>query len=563
MITLKGTVAANKAPATSEAVTQPDMHRCSDSVSVSFELDKCYRVSSSTASRLFHDGRAALEQSDPLARNGSWLEIAFDEGDSITLISDRLGSIPLYWGVRDGRAFFASRLIDMVRFGFDQPDPIGVFQFVLQNHSNWQRTVLAGVSLMPPASRVTLSPRGLEAVERYWTPTANDSNTTDSSSWLDEGIEVVRAANRRALETAQSGRFAWPLTGGLDSRCNVACCIDMLKEDDLFFHVEDLGDYELPIARQIAAALKRNLVKFDASDWMSDVSSFDLNLDSGDFNVGHWRLAGASKVLAKEYGCTATMDGFLQGILMNPAMFLHPVGMQEACDKRFALASYRAARLELDTGAPTFKAFTDDFMQNYRCGRHGLDASQQYIMENRSRRMVFGIVRLNANHLDVRTPGLDNEFIDYATGLPWGLRKDARIYKQIITAINPALGAIKHDKTGLPVSSGPGLARSRKLGKLFRYYSNRLLPSGLRRHEKETAFERLLRTNDGFRNSVFQIIGQSDWIREVFGSGMVEVFERQHSGRGLQDDCIGAMLTIALLEQSSQNQAQSVGLTQP
>jgi hypothetical protein len=415
---------------------------------------------------------------------------------------------------------------------------------------------------MPPASRATLSPRGLEAVERYWTPTANDSNTTDSSTWLDEGIEVVRAANRRALETAHPGRFAWPLTGGLDSRCNVACCIDLLKEDDLFFHVEDLGDYELPIARQIAATLSRRLVEFDASDWMSDVSSFDLNLDSGDFNVGHWRLAGASKVLAEAHGCTATMDGFLQGILMNPAMFLHPVGMQEACEKRFALAQYRAQKLELDTYSPIFKAFTDDFMQRYPSGRHGLDASQQYIMENRSRRMVFGIVRLNANHLDVRTPGLDNEFIDYATRLPWGLRKDARIYKQIITAINPALGAIKHDKTGLPVSAGPGLARSRKFAKLFRYYSNRLLPSALRTHEKETAFERLLRTNDGFRNSVFRIIDHSEWIREVFGPAMVEVFERQHTGRGLQDDCIGAMLTIALLEESCRTQAPSVGLAQ-
>lgn len=553
MISLKGLVSTKNSPDTTAAIAYPELQRYSDALQISYTLDKSYQVTCKTGALLFHDGRISNGESGPLARNGSWLEIAFGDGESITLTSDRLGSIPLYWGVRDGRAFFASRLIDMVQFGFQAPDPIGIMQFVLQNHSNWQRTVLAGVSLMPPASNVRLSPNGSESVERYWTPTANESSVTDSSSLLDEGIEVIRSANRRALETAQAGRFAWPLTGGLDSRCNVACCIDMLQEDDLFFHVEDLGDYELPIARQIAATLDRSLVEFDASDWMSDVSSFDLNLDSGDFNVGHWRLAGASKVLAQEHGCRATMDGFLQGILMNPAMFLHPVGMQEACDKRFALARYRAQKLEMDTDSPTFKAFTDDFLQRYPCGRHGLDASQQYIMENRSRRMVFGIVRLNANHLDVRTPGLDNEFIDYATRLPWGLRKDARIYKQIITAINPALGAIKHDKTGLPVSAGPGLARSRKLAKLFRYYSNRLLPSSLRRPEKETAFERLLRTNDGFRNSVFRIIGHSEWIREVFGSGMVDLFERQHAGRGMQDDCIGAMLTIALLEKSGRS----------
>ncbi|WP_211163383.1 hypothetical protein [Azoarcus taiwanensis] len=550
MIVLKGMVFPEAFGSGRETAEIHSLDRVTDTVKGCFELDKTYRSESADGLLLIHDGRARLSQNSPLERNGSWLEISFADEGCVVLTSDRLGTVPVFWGLRDGRAFFASRLVDMVRFGFDKPDPIGVHQFVLQNHSNWERTVLAGVSLMPPATRLRLAPGGAAILERYWAPTANDSNETESARWLDEGIETVRGANRRALETSQPGRIAWPITGGLDSRCNVASCIDLLKEDDLFFHVEDLGDYELPIARQIAATLDRNLVEFDASDWMSDVSSFDLNLDSGDFNVGHWRLAGASRVLAQEHGCGATVDGFLQGILMNPAMFLHPVGMQEACDKRFALAQHRARRLELDNESSVFKAFTEDFMQRYACGRHGLDASQQYIMENRSRRMVFGIVRLNANHLDVRTPGLDNEFIDYATRLPWGLRKDARIYKQIINAINPALGAIKHDKTGLPVSAGPGLARSRKLAKLFRYYRNRLLPSSLRRPEKETAFERLLRTNGGFRNSVFRIIGHSEWIREVFGSGMVDLFERQHTGRGMQDDCIGAMLTIALLEKS-------------
>jgi hypothetical protein len=212
---------------------------------------------------------------------------------------------------------------------------------------------------------------------------------------------------------------------------------------------------------------------------------------------------------------------------------------------------FRAGLFEMDTAAPGFRAFREDYMDRFPGGRHALDASQQYIMENRSRRMVFGIVRLNANFLDVRTPGLDVDFIDYAMRLPWGLRKGARVYKEIIGLINPRLAAIKHDKTGLPVSAGPAVARSRKVMKYVRYYANRIWPGGGLIIEKQTAFERLLRTQPEFRQRVYDAIAGSRWIREVFGLNIVEVLERQRTGRGYSFDGIGAMLTLAILERGS------------
>lgn len=514
-------------------------------------LDRSYRLLESGVRLIVHDGRVPAWSDNLLELNGSWLALEPGEKGGLAFASDRIGTVPIYWGLKDGKAYFSTRLVDLVDCGFNDPDPIGCYQYVLQNQPNWERTMVAGVSLIPPAARFALDGRGGESSGRYWLPTVNESASEDGAGWREEGAAVIRRANELAMATASTGPVAWPLTGGLDSRCNTGCCESYVKAEDCFFHVEDMGEFELPIARQLARVFGHKVKEFHSEDWMRGAPSFDIGLDCGDFNVGHWRLAGAARALAELNGCASTVDGFLQGILMNPAMFFHEGLVEHTRSKRFSTPLFRAKLFEIATDTPLFQSFRDDYMDRFPGGRHALDASQQYIMENRSRRMVFGIVRLNGNFLDVRTPGLDIGFIDYAMRLPWGLRKGARIYKEIIGIINPRLAAVKHDKTGLPVSAGPAVARSRKLMKFLSYYANRVWPGGGLIIEKQTAFERLLRTNPGFREQVYHAIAGSRWVREVFGGDMVGVFERQRTGRGYSFDGIGAMLTMALLERGT------------
>lgn len=514
-------------------------------------LDKTYRLLETAGLVVIHDGRIGACMGDPLALNGSWLVLQPRLDGGLNFVSDRIGTVPIYWGHKDGRAYFSTRLVDLVDVGFRDPDPIGCYQYVLQNQPNWERTVLEGVSLIPPAGRFVLKSDSVTNGGRYWQPTVNDSPEENGERWREEGAEIIRRANDCAIRSAVEGPVAWPLTGGLDSRCNTGCCESYVKDSDRFFHVEDMGEYELPIARQLARVFGHTVQVFHSDDWMRKTPAFDIGMDSGDFNVGHWRLAGAAQELARTSGCVSTVDGFLQGILMNPAMFFHEGTVESTRDRRFGTPMFRAKLFEMNTETPTFRAFREDYMERFPGGRHALDASQQYIMENRSRRMVFGIVRLNGNFLDVRTPGLDIDFIDYAMRLPWGLRKGARVYKEIIGLINPRLAAIKHDKTGLPVSAGPAVARSRKVMKFVRYYVNRVWPGGGLIIEKQTGFERLLRTEPVFRQQVYDAIGGSRWVREVFGNDMVGVLERQRTGRGYSFDGIGAMLTMALLERGS------------
>ncbi|MCV2217533.1 hypothetical protein [Thauera sp. Sel9] len=521
-----------------------------------FSLDRSGRSMRSQEGLLIHDGRVDDFAGALKERSGSWLQVDWSQAGQLVFATDRLGTIPIYWGLRDGRAFFASRLIDMVRFGFDSPDALGVMQMVMLNQSTGVRTVLEGVSLLPCASTVALSVQGTSAASRYWTPFVTDEAVANEQQWLDEGLEVIREANRKAVRTAIPGKVAWPLTGGLDSRGNSGCCADLIGPDDLFFHVEDMGDFELPIARRLANVYGKTVREFHSSKSMREAARSDLDLDSGDLNVGHWRLRGTAQELAEELGYSSTVDGFLQGILMNPGMFFHEGTVADARERCFKMASFRAEMFKLDLQGAPFRQFREDYEATFPGGRHGLDASQQFIMENRSRRMVFGIVRLNANYLDVRTPGMDSGLIDYAMRLPWSLRKGAIAYKKIIGMIDPRLAAIDHDKTGLPLTAGAEVSRKRKIAKYVTYYVNRVWPGEPLLKGKETAFERMLRADEAFRTEVYDVISGSRWIEEIFGRDIIKVVEGQRLSRGLSFDGVGALLTIALLEKAGKDQTR-------
>lgn len=509
-------------------------------------IDKSSRLSRGHESLLIHDGRAGESSTPPIERSGSWLEIGWPERGKLVFCSDRLGTVPVFWGVKGGRAFFSTRLADMVSCGFDVPDAIGMMQMVLLNQAIGSRTVLDRVSIFPCATTAELSQHGIEELTRYWIPFVNEERPAGNEDLLVEsGAEIISAAVRRALQTRRPGRVAWPVTGGLDARCNAGACFESIGPEDLIFHVIDMGNFELPIARKIAGVLGKKVLELKSSEFMKLASSSDLDLDSGDFNVGHWRLAGAARELAQE-GCVATVDGFFQDILMNPLLFKQG-SLEAERDRHFGVACYRAELFNIDQAAAGFSEFRDVYMAEFPSEASGLAASQRFVIENRSRRMVYGIVRLNSNFLDVRTPGLDKEFIDYGMGLPWSMRCGAGVYRDIICKINPALALVEYDKTGLPLSAGAELSRGRKFKRLLSYYANRIWPGGRLIGGKETAFERMLRTDADFRKGIYEVIAGSSWVEVVFGRDIVLTLESQRLKRGLSFDGVGALLTIALL----------------
>ncbi|MFV8835533.1 hypothetical protein ACNSTU_11255 [Aquisalimonas sp. APHAB1-3] len=520
--------------------------------SVAVVPDCSHRIDSTGTGLAIHDGRVQNPASDPREWNGAYLAVHAQSGE-LTFTADRLGTVPVYWTRVPGGVAFASRLVDMVSWS-PRPNSVGILQMLLLNQPLGVRTLLENVALLPPASQVTLTADGVQSQTRYWEPTVSSEPPGNLDAWIEEGAEVLEKANHRARNTAQDGRVAWPVTGGFDSRCNLGVSRSLIQPDDLLFHVVDLGNFELPAARQIASYLDRPLHIMDAAPWMRNVADFDIGLDNGEFNVGHWRLVGPCRELMDAHACRVTVDGFLQGILLNPAMFFKEGTVDDVRERQLRLFQYRMQRLAIPRDHSMLETAREASAADYPVSVDGLSASQRYIFENRSRRMVYGIVRLNQNYVDVRTPGLDTELLDFVIRVPWELRKHARLYRKIINRVDPRLASIVHDKTGLPVNAEKPLSRRKFLVKRLRYYVNRVWPGKPLFRGKETRFETLVRTDAAFREEVCALLRQSHWLTEALQTDPVAMLDAQKAAYGeIDPDCVGAMVNIALLEKQARS----------
>jgi len=139
----------------------------------------------------------------------------------VVLVRDRLGIKPLYLTERPGALRFASTLPALLAGGGVDTDidPIALHHY-LTFHSIVPppRTILSGVSKLPPATMLVIEPDGRRHQREYWRPSfVRDPARADWSErdWEDAVLDAVRVAVRRRL--VADVPVGVLLSGGLDS----------------------------------------------------------------------------------------------------------------------------------------------------------------------------------------------------------------------------------------------------------------------------------------------------------------------------------------------------------
>lgn len=511
---------------------------------------RSYAVRSAPSAILISERHLIQTQpSDPATRDGSWLEMRWTQ-EGMEIITDRLGTIPLHWAMRGETLYFATRLSEVARLLPTPavPDEAAILTTIFLDHPWGSRTLLRGVQLLPPASRCRIRANGFEPVcERYWQPPPPAVEKPGPiEPWRDAATEQLSQAHARHTEDLDSTNVAMPVTAGLDSRCNLALHPELATHARLF-HCHDLGNVEWPYARRVGRYLGRPIESFDSADDMRHAASFKADLGPGDFNIGHWRLVGTARKLAAT-GSSSTVDGFLQDLLFK-ATFLREHSREQQVQRHLARLRYNAAALGFGPQSPQVRLVEEYIREDFPAGETGLDASQRHYLENRSRRLVYNIVRLNQNFLDVRTPALDHKLMDFAFALPWQLRQGSYLYRRVIHHLSPELAAIPYDKTGLPLLD----PRPRSLGKetirQVRPILDHLWPGRPFWQPPEGNFARLARRDPVFRTEAAKTLAGSEWLQECLGIRATDAVTQP--GRSLGQagvDCLGGMLTVSLLE---------------
>jgi asparagine synthase (glutamine-hydrolysing) len=149
--------------------------------------------------------------------------ICIVERDSgrVVLVRDRLGIKPLYLTETRGALRFASTLPALVAGGGvdTEIDTVALHHY-LTFHSIVPppRTILAGVSKLPPATMLTIEPDGRRTEREYWRPSlVRDPARAawDERDWEDAVLDSLRTAVRRRL--VADVPVGVLLSGGLDS----------------------------------------------------------------------------------------------------------------------------------------------------------------------------------------------------------------------------------------------------------------------------------------------------------------------------------------------------------
>jgi asparagine synthase (glutamine-hydrolysing) len=157
--------------------------------------------------------------------NGTFAGLVVDlRQDRVILFNDRFGLGRIYLHEQADGLCFSSEAKSLLRVlpGVRQIDPVGLAEFASAGCAMQQRTLFAGVSLLPPASRWVFSRGQLERKETYFTP-----ETWENLPHLAEGefYEQLKATFTKIVPRYFRGRsrVGVSLTGGLDGRMIMAC----------------------------------------------------------------------------------------------------------------------------------------------------------------------------------------------------------------------------------------------------------------------------------------------------------------------------------------------------
>ena len=179
----------------------------------------------------------------------------------VVLARDRMGIKPLHYAIDGSRLVFASELKALLvdralRRGID---PVALDQYLALEYVPSPRSMVLGISKLPPAHTLTWSvAEGTSVLRRYWAPSLGEGSRVADSRGLDAQCGELRAVllesvRKELISDVPLGVF---LSGGIDSSA-VAAMMTQLGSEVKSFSVgfADKSFDESGYAQQVARHL--------------------------------------------------------------------------------------------------------------------------------------------------------------------------------------------------------------------------------------------------------------------------------------------------------------------
>jgi asparagine synthase (glutamine-hydrolysing) len=492
--------------------------------------------------------------------------IVDDAAQTLVLVTDRLGSYPLYWFQTDDRLVFASELRAALR---DHPrptlNPAAVADFLKFGFLMGDKTLAAGVEMVPTASTLTYcSTTGAVHIDSYATV---DELFSQTDLAHDAYLEAVQAACSQSMDRSVRGphRFGLSLSGGLDTRV-------ILSAMDRRGHAAGAATYTLGgrgcadevIGYQLARLARTNH-QFVALDdhYLGDLLPTLNQMVS--LTDGMYLSHGFTEMLALQgfdrSDCSVLLRGHAGELAKaSTAWPLHTDERTFGMTKTDEFVPYMLSRLtHVSQGDAARAVLTDPWIEALNGWSAAASLEQcvagvrlsppdlcSYVyLKEYHRRVTVPSLEIFRNVADVRLPLADIDFLTTVLQGPSRWRDGVAIHQALIKANGPEYLRVRNPNTGAPAGAGP--LQEFVLDKLNSVL-RRLNVYGYRHYH---SFDGWMRR--GFLQIVDQVVLDRETLaRGVFRESAVRRMAAEaHSGVQRHDDLLQALVIVELWQRQS------------
>ena len=370
------------------------------------------------------------DRSFPAGLNGRFHGLLTDQGRrTAVLFNDRYGMHRIYYHESKDAFYFAAeaKAILAVCPELRMMDPRGLGEFVACGCVMENRTLFAGIHLLPPASAWVFRNGSLERKSYFHPREWEDQEKLDPESYHRELRQVFSQNLPRYFNGHQ--RVAMSLTGGLDTRMVMACHKPKPASLPCYTFGGVLRDcQDVVVAREVAHACEQ-------SHEVIPVGEEFLR------NFPYY----AERAVYLTDGCG--------GVAFTPNLYLH--------ERARLIAPVRMTGLygsEILRGVRAFKPeepppglFSPECLRDIRQANKTYgDAVQGHPVSFAAFRQApwyhYGILALEETQLSVRTPFLDNDLVRTALRAPQSALRNNVVSLRLIADGNPALASIPTDR---------------------------------------------------------------------------------------------------------------------
>jgi len=423
---------------------------------------------------------------------GSFCAVVLDARlKQVVLVSDRLGSYPLYWHSGPQRFLFASELKAVLR---DPDIKTGLDSRAVADYLSFgflfgDKTLASQARLLPAASTLTYCWQdGGEAVESY---SRLEEMFRPQERTHSQYLAEVNVAFSDSVRRSLSGphRFGLSLSGGLDSRA-ILSAIDCTRTPLVTHTLGVKGCSDEVIARKLSkiAGAPNHFLELD-TDYLTDGLANIRRMVA--LTDGMYLTHGLTEMLVLQFLENADFSVLLRGhggelAKASLAWPLHTDKRVYKMQSTDEFVSYMLERINyISRPVPLDDLFTAEWWAQINGGaRQSLEDSVADVplsppnlcsylyLTQQHRRLTVASLELFRNYVEVRMPFVDDDFLRVLFRCPASWRDGTEIHRNIIGTDSPALLKVRNSNTGAPGDAGPFIEKiCDKMNSLYKRFN--------------------------------------------------------------------------------------------